>query len=61
LHAGISLRRLSILKSRNQDVKVMALVDTGATFTVVLWEIHERLGLMIDPITGELKETRTLL
>jgi len=30
-----------------QRVNVKALVDTGATFTVVPWWVHERLGLMI--------------
>ncbi len=30
-----------------QDVKVAALVDTGATFTVVPWEIHEKLSFKI--------------
>jgi len=30
-----------------QDVKVTALVDTGATFTVVPWEIHEKLSFKI--------------
>jgi len=30
-----------------QDVKVVALVDTGATFTVVPSWIHEKLGLKV--------------
>jgi len=30
-----------------RDVKVRALVDTGATFTVIPWEIHEKLNFKI--------------
>ena len=30
-----------------REVKVRALVDTGATFTVVPWRIDEELGLMV--------------
>ena len=30
-----------------QDVKLRALVDAGATFTVVPWEIHEKLNFKI--------------
>jgi clan AA aspartic protease len=30
-----------------QDVKLRALVGTGATFTVVPWEIHEKLNFKI--------------
>jgi clan AA aspartic protease len=30
-----------------QEIKVTALIDTGATFTVLPWWIHEKLGLKI--------------
>jgi predicted aspartyl protease len=44
-HVWVDARLLNV--DTGQEVRARALVDTGATFTIVPWWVHERLGFKV--------------